>query len=463
MFPDIPQKLFGASVTLEGAYRVGSAGQPSPGYPDIDAVGSVIWSVYQRGPDTNLARVFDCRNFTTPATTGSSGAEQYPVGSPFQVSLNTLRAGFKNISIYHAFDNNMIVLDLSGAETCDLEGVWVDNGLRPPVYEDHVFTGTNGWSIWFPATFNENICRFDRSEVRGSFNGLDGGTSVIGANNNIQGCVRAWTFYTGGGNPIVMTGLHITSCLYYFYNPVGDGIPMFISGLSCENSIGGWWSSPSMFYDPFATISGEISFVGNPVQITVTNRVRLSHYMIGADNPVRDAYQLSPFVVSNSITAVHMKLSPLTGNNSGNIAELSWSTNSLLIPSNQRTMYFDGANWVFVNNDTSTEYWRISAAHAMTFGGSSYTFGSGTINHSGTFFGDGWSAAGGVLAANTSVGTAANAVPKIFGTTIVVTNLTMTTTSTAPTSVTVGVTAPDFWLVVTNNGLQLKVPAWTNH
>jgi hypothetical protein len=41
--------------------------------------------------------------------------------------------------------------------------------------------------------------------------------------------------------------------------------------------------------------------------------------------------------------------------------------------------------------------------------------------------------------------------------------LTMTTTSTAPTSVTVGVTAPDFWLVVTNNGLQLKVPAWTNH
>lgn len=103
--------------------------------------------------------------------------------------------------------------------------------------------------------------------------------------------------------------------------------------------------------------------------------------------------------------------------------------------------------------------------HALDFGGGSYQLGRNGTDA--MFYINGAQAANNGVVISGVDGEGARFLPTATSVSTVsnlaVNNLTLKKTNAAPTSVTVGTTAPDAWVLITNNALRYYIPVWTNH
>lgn len=298
-FPEIAQGHYGPSVTFRGPAPASSGGQLGVSDLDLFATGANFWSFLSRAESNNICRVLDVRNFNTPVTGDSlvnCWTRNVPAGQNMTVGLNNVQVNVKDMSWKTCHDANLICLDLWGAERCDIEDVFVDTGLRVAAYTNTPPSGTNGFGVIFPGGFNENVCGFNRSEIRGYYVGMDVACSVIGANNNIQGCLYGVSGFRSGGNPNMFYGLHVTATKYTFVSGPCQ-VAISVDGLRLEDVAVGWWNGPTLFTNDYVIPSINGRF-GIDDWVTGSWPKKFGSISTGTTLDINDSPTLIPYVVT---------------------------------------------------------------------------------------------------------------------------------------------------------------------
>jgi len=261
--PDVPLEngQVTPSIALVGTIRTLARGQGPSLATDINTAGAVIWSTLVRGPDANAGRMLDCRNFTAPATVSTACNSKH-----YDIWMNNVNVVFRDLSFYGAFDNNICLLDLSGAMDAAVERCFFAAGYPEAVAPQP--TGTNGFAVIQSANFTENLNEFDQNVIIGFYNGLGLSASVGGGINWITTCYNAVHAWDGGGIPNVLTALEVYECKNVF------------SALGCEthhninaavhNNVHGWWEPTIIVNDPENSLTGRLRV---EINTTITNGV----------------------------------------------------------------------------------------------------------------------------------------------------------------------------------------------
>ena len=260
--PDVPLEngQVTPSIALVGTIRTLPRGQgPSLG-TDINTAGAVIWSTLVRGPDVNGGRMLDCRNFSSPATVSPACVD----GHHYDIWMNNVNIVFRDLSFYSAFDNNICLLDLSGAMDAAVERCFFAAGYPEAVAPQP--TGTNGFAVIQSANFTENVNTFDQNVVIGFYNGLGISSSVAGGINWITTCYNAVNAWDGGAIPSAFTALEVYECKNVFL-ALGCETHYNI-GVAVHNNVPGWWEPTIVVNDPGGTLVGRLTVFSNS---SVTN------------------------------------------------------------------------------------------------------------------------------------------------------------------------------------------------
>lgn len=386
-FPEVPKRgNLGPTVMFQGVmpipWPIGIGSSPTNQFVSY---GACIWSTLASGPDVNPGRVIDCRDFgSSPAAGG------YDCGNPgITLPLNNFTFATKNLIWRAAFDNNLALLDMQGADGSYVEECVVDTGWHagdaiPPL------THTNTWGVKTAGSFNENMSSLNQIFIRGFYNGLDLGENATIPNLHIEGCVNAIVNSAlSGGTGKWIGHANVQECS----NQVviaNCGVNLVIDDLDIY-SFQKYTNTLNLVQDPSANWIGKVHYsyrgantnydAGTPLPIAGTLHAKVEHMATGG--PMQP--QQSSTIVSDIQSSLYFKRIYGYGDNFPAIY-LGTNASPGFAEIGLFNIYADGANRAFNIGDLSTGNtpFNIDSADDVSVGVSGKTFrlphasGSGT-------------------------------------------------------------------------------------
>lgn len=399
--------------------------------------GAVLWVAYFHPPgsQTNYARVLDTSD---PAVSTSTSTAPNPI--PYRARPQKVRIVVEDLLVRVPFDSDMTILDFYSAYNAHARRVYLDGGygtgggLGPRDPQSTNMVGI----VWpFESSFNEHSG--EDIAVGWLYNGMSVSGSDVISQYTAYYCINAitardvpntvtivhpWILECSNAVRLSYSAMYADVFNLHFYNGVKYTNNMNLLHLGPSGSFRGrmtfQWGHDSTFVE------------NNPPSIigTLTRDALLMQQRLDQPQKYFGDLESASNIVARSVSGSAAKIGSLYG--AGPSYAALGSTNGL---------------FGFLFGTAGDSYVMSGAAQPVQ------------IFYNGL---------GGTLAARldsiSSVVQWSFPVPMTLNRLHLTNAPTFRTTNAAPTSVTVGTTAPDYWYTITNSsGVQTFVPAWINH